>query len=275
MESKRKFLKRETRILSVVASVFMALALIVLVVVSLLAKENKLRISLVGSCVLLGIMSVLFSIVQIRVFFDYKSKNKYLCADGISNLCLTLLIATTALIYVFLQDAAMDLRYIIFVFAAIFVIWKIVVAVFGFKEKRTNAFMELILAAFWLLSGVMVLLTVFEIKGSELTLTISNYVLGVVFVVYILYSYVFKEPTYLETEEAIAQLNKEEEERQIRLNRFNQNFERIDRAEPAQETKQEPDIEQKFEKLKTLKEKGFITEEEFEERKKKLLDSEL
>ena len=99
--------------------------------------------------------------------------------------------------------------------------------------------------------------------------------LGVVFVVYILYSYVFKEPTYLETEEAIAQLNKEEEERQIRLNRFNRNFERIDRAEPAQETKQEPDIEQKFEKLKTLKEKGFITEEEFEERKKKLLDSEL
>ena len=44
MESKRKFLKRETRILSVVASVFMALALIVLVVVSLLAKEKKLDI---------------------------------------------------------------------------------------------------------------------------------------------------------------------------------------------------------------------------------------
>lgn len=275
MENKNKFLRRETRILSVVASVFMALALIVLVVVSLLAKENKLHISLVGSCVLLGIMSILFSIVQIRVFFDYKSKNKYLCADGIFNLCLTILIAITALIYVFLHDAAMDLRYIIFVFASIFVVWKIIVAVLGFKGKRANAFMELILAAFWLLSGVMVLLTVFGINGSELTLTISNYVIGVVFVVYILYSYVFKEPTYLETEEAIAQLNKEEEERQIRLNRFNRNFERLDKAEPAKESKQEPDIEQKLEKLKSLKEKGFITEEEFEGRKKKLLDVEL
>lgn len=271
---KNKFLKRETRILAVTASVFMGLALAILIIIGLIGG-NFLRVSTVGSCVILGGTSVLISCVQIRVFFDYKSKNKYLCADGIFNICLTILIAVTALVWNF-NEGSVDLRYFIFAFAITYAIWKFIVAVIGFKQKRFNAFVELILACLWALSSVSVLLTAFNVNGSVLLLCISNYVLVVAFVFYILYSYIFKEPVFLETPEAIAMLNKEEEERQIRLNRFNRDFGKVEDVQRAETQKvQEQDIEKKLEKLKNLKDKGFITAEEYEEKRKKIFETEI
>ena len=98
--------------------------------------------------------------------------------------------------------------------------------------------------------------------------------LGIATIFYILFSYVYKEPDFLVTEEAIAILQKENEERAQRVNRFNSRY-AIPVVESKSEEKEKNSLEDKLAKLQNLKEKGFISEEEFEKRKKSLLDSEL
>ena len=52
----------------------------------------------------------------------------------------------------------------------------------------------------------------------------SNYALTLATVFYMLFSYIFKEPTFLITEKAIEIQNEEQLPRQQRLNRFNANL---------------------------------------------------
>ena len=230
----QKFLKKETKTFSVVTSVLIGIALMILVIVGLIGG-NFLNFSLIGSSVIVFTSAIFMGAMQIRVFSNYKSQKKYLCA-----------------------------------------IWKILISVLGFKQKFYNAFAELIIAFFWLLSGIAVLLTTFEglVDVGSYLLCVSNYLLGIATIFYILFSYVYKEPNFLVTEEAIAILQRENEERAQRINRFNTRYS-IPVAESKEETKKENSIEQKLEKLKNLKEKGFITEEEYEKKKKALIDEEL
>ena len=271
----QKFLKKETKTFSVVTSVLIGIALMILVIIGLISG-NFLGISVIGSSVIVFISAIFMGSMQIRVFSNYKSQKKYLCADGIFYICLTILVTVAGLVFVLVPSAKVDIRYFIFVFAIAFAIWKILISVLGFKRKFYNAFAELIIAFFWLLSGVAVLLTTIvnlQEIGTYL-MCVSNYLLGISTIFYILYSYVYKEPDFLITEEAVAILQKENEERANRMARFNSRYTTIIENKPAEKT-QESSIEQKLEKLKSLKEKGFITEEEFEKRKKDLLDNEL
>ena len=72
-------------------------------------------------------------------------------------------------------------------------------------------------------------------------------------------------------------LQKDQEERQQRLNRFNSRFNSYQQLPIPTNTekKVEDNLEEKLLKLKSLKDKNFITEEEYEKRKKELLDKEL
>lgn len=268
-----KFLKRETKVFAVVTSVLLGLALLILVVIGLIGG-NFLSISVVGSSVVLFVSAIFMGSMQIRVFSNYKSQKKYLCADGIFYICLTSLVAITSMIFVFIPNARFDVRYFIFVFAIAFAVWKILISVLGFKNKHFNAFLELIIAILWLLSGVGVLLSTF-VDLSEIgqyVLCASNYLLGAVTLFYILFSYVFKEPDFLITEKAKEILNKEIEERQQRINRFNNKFIIQNNVD---ESKNSETLEEKLKKLQALKDKNFITEEEFEKRKQKLIDEEI
>lgn len=271
----QKFLKKETKTFSVVTSVLIGIALMILVIVGLIGG-NFLNFSLIGSSVIVFTSAIFMGAMQIRVFSNYKSQKKYLCADGIFYICLTILVAVAGIVFVLIPNAQVDIRYFIFVFALAFAIWKILISVLGFKQKFYNAFAELIIAFFWLLSGIAVLLTTFEglVDVGSYLLCVSNYLLGIATIFYILFSYVYKEPNFLVTDEAIAILQRENEERAQRINRFNTRY-AIPVAESKEETKKENSIEQKLEKLKNLKEKGFITEEEYEKKKKALIDEEL
>lgn len=267
-----KFLKKETKTFAVVTSVLIAIALIVLVVIGLMGG-NFINISVIGSSVIVFIVGIFLGSMQIRVFSDYKSQKKFLCADGIFNICLTILVAITALIFVLVQNSKIDVRYFIFVFAMAFAVWKIIIAVFAFRNKQYNAFLELLIAVFWILSGVGVLLTAGINNNLGIyMLCVSNYLLGIVTIFYILFSYVFKEPLFLETPKAVELLKKEEIERQQRINRFNNRFNGY--VEQQNEPKEES-LEQKLEKLKSLKNKNFITQEEYEKKKKELIDKEI
>lgn len=268
---KHRFLERGTKTFSVVTSVLIALAVLVLVIIGLTGGQI-LNVSVVGSSVLAFIVAIFLGAMQIRVFNDYKNQNKYLCADGIFYICLTILVAISALVFVFTPNAQFDLRYFIFVFTLTFAVWKIVLAVIGFKNKRFNAFVELLIAICWLISGVAVMLTsTMEGEVPLYVLCASNYLLALVTIFYILYSYVFKDPTYLETEEGLRILQKEQEAKEQRLNRFNNRY----NPAPQTQTVSEEKLEDKLAKLQSLKEKGFITEEEFEAKKKDLINKEL
>ena len=195
------FLKKDTRTYAVVTSVILAIALLMLVIIGLISG-NFLNISVIGSCVVLFIAALFMGSMQIRVFSNYKSQKKYLCADGIFYICLTILVAIASIVFVFAKNAKVDLRYFIFVFILAFAVWKMIIAVLGFKNKYYNAFLELIIAVLWLVSGSAVLMTLFEnteVTGQYL-LCVSNYVLGAVTIIYILYSYIFKSPDFLITE---------------------------------------------------------------------------
>lgn len=271
----QKFLKKETKTFAVVTSVLIGIALMVLVIIGLIGG-NFLNFSVVGSSVIVFVSAIFMGAMQIRVFSNYKSQKKYLCADGIFYICLTILVAVAGIVFVLVPNAQVDIRYFIFVFALAFAVWKILISVLGFKNKYYNAFAELIIALFWLISGVAVLLTTFEnlVNIGSYLLCISNYLLGIATIFYILFSYVYKEPNFLITDEAVAILQKENEERASRVNRFNARYS-IPVVENKNEDKNKDSLEEKLSKLQGLKEKGFITEEEFEKRKKSLLDSEL
>lgn len=277
MTEKNKFLTKDTKVFSVVTSVLIGIALIVLVIIGLMSG-NFLNISVIGSSVIVFVVGIFLGSMQIKIFFDYKSQKKYLCADGIFNICLTVLVAISALVFLFVRQSQFDLRYFIFVFAIAFAVWKMVIAAYGFKNKRFNAFVELLIAIFWILSGIAVLLTaVNDNQAFIYLLCVSNYLLGITTIFYILYSYVFKDPDFLETREAIELLQKDQEERQQRLNRFNSRFNSYQQSPIPTNTekKVEDNLEEKLLKLKSLKDKNFITEEEYEKRKKELLDKEL
>lgn len=277
MTEKNKFLTKDTKVFSVVTSVLIGIALIVLVIIGLMSG-NFLNISVIGSSVIVFVVGIFLGSMQIKIFFDYKSQKKYLCADGIFNICLTVLVAISALVFLFVRQSQFDLRYFIFVFAIAFAVWKMVIAAYGFKNKRFNAFVELLIAIFWILSGIAVLLTaVNDNQAFIYLLCVSNYLLGITTIFYILYSYVFKDPDFLETREAIELLQKDQEERLQRLNRFNSRFNSYQQSPIPTNTekKVEDNLEEKLLKLKSLKDKNFITEEEYEKRKKELLDKEL
>ena len=270
----QKFLKKETKTFSVVTSVLIGIALMILVIIGLISG-NFLGISIIGSSVIVFASAIFMGAMQIRVFSNYKSQKKYLCADGIFYICLTILVAVAGIVFVLVPNAQVDIRYFIFVFALAFAVWKVLISILGFKHKYYNAFAELIIAFFWLLSGIAVLLTIFDnlVQVGSYLMCVSNYLLGISTIFYILFSYVYKEPDFLITEEAKKILQKELEEKATRLNRFNSRYS-IPVVE-ERENKEESPIEQKIEKLKNLKDKGFITDEEFEKRKKDLLDKEL
>lgn len=273
----KRFLSKETRIFSLVVSVILAISFLSIIIVGLITGSFN-KVSLYGSSALLFASAIFMGAMQIKIFSDYKSQQKYLCADGIFNISLTILVAITAGIYFSVPSSKIDLRIFMFIFIMIFAIWKCFISVLGFRKKYFNAFIELLIAIFWMITGIAILSSMFGKTGNVATilLYISNYILSILTIFYVLYSYVFKEPKFLITEKAQMLLDQEYEQRIQRLNRIQS---RITQSNIPNETLKQPvkedSIEDKLMKLASLKEKGFITQEEFDKRKNDILNEEL
>lgn len=279
MEQDLKFLKRETKTGIVVTSVIVSIAVIAMIMTAILVTSVSVGdILAVGTSIIVIGTAIATGISQIKVFRDYKSVKKSLCAEGIFNICVSALIVITGAIYLFMRDATIDLRYFISVFVLAFAVWKVIVGVASIKEKRNNAWLDIVLASFWLTSGTLLILTaVFNTSTMLIVFAVSNFLLLITEVVYLLYSYIFKTPDYLATEEAIAILKKEQEERELRLNRYNSLSGRIAQPETIvkEEPKKEDGLKAKLAKLNALKMEGIISEEEYAEKRKKIIDESL
>lgn len=277
----KRFLSKETRIFSLVVSVIFTISILSLIIMGLVTGLFQ-QISIIGSSILLFLSAIFMGAMQIKVFADYKSQKKYLCADGIFYICLTILVGISVAIYFSVPSSKIDLRILMFVFIAIFALWKFIIAILNFKNKAFNAWVEILIGIFWLCTGVSILLTMkpATTEIASLTLSISNYTLCVTTIFYILFSYVFKAPDFLITEKAQMLLDKEYEQKVQRLNRIqsrlNPNIIQVNTTnEKSREVKKPNEtVEEKLTKLTQLKEKGFITEEEFKEQKKAILDEE-
>ena len=78
-----------------------------------------------------------------------------------------------------------------------------------------------------------------------------------------LFSYVIKTPNYLETEEAIKQVNEELELEKAKK----------EQIKNRSQVKSTNNIENKLKKLKELRDQNLITEEEYTNKKLDLLDT--
>lgn len=269
----RRFLKRGTRVASVVASVFLGLAIASMIIIGVVVNDFR-EINMVGAPVVLFLSSIMMGIVQLKVFFDYKAQSKMLCADGIFDICLTLLMSLIGFLSIIvsaLESIGLSLLNITIVIAAlagVFGLWKIILACMAFKHKFYNAFIELLVGILWIPEGVFF---VFHKEGNAYGLIVISFLLCLITLLYILYSYVFKEPDYLITEKGKAIMEEEIRKRELREARVASAVAQTGVVQTPQEPKKES-LEDRLSKLKALRDKDLIDEDEYQKRKKAMLD---
>lgn len=288
-----EFIKKSTKTSCITASVISGIALISLVMILLLVQVDASAKALIAFFFTIGLVFLItfwVGILQIKVFSDYKSQRKYLCAEGIFIICLTALILIAAVLFRFLQAdvifggtgslSAVDIRWFIAVFLLGYTVWKVTVVTLALKEKRFNWLLELIVAVMWLAMSVLTVISIFTTGAALNTIlrifVVVGWALIITYIIYLLLSYIFKKPVYLETPQAFEILKKESTARNNRLARANAMVGNI--SAPAQEekaTKEEQDLETKLKKLDDLLAKNILTKEEYNEKRKQIIKDSL
>lgn len=278
------FITKSTRTKTIVASVLTGIALITLIMLSSLLNIESTSKTIMCFLYTVGLMLVLLfwqGLIQINVFNDYKCQKKMLCTDGILNLCFGALITISGVLFAALQVnpiikgielSTTDIRVFIVAFLLALTLWKIAVFITSVKDKRYNWWLEMIFAILWLAISIVTFISIFLPSTSLIGIAWVFVTLGwtviVTTIFYSLYSYVIREPEYLETEKAIAILKKEEERREFRQAKLDGRI----------ETKSKNDItsnlvKEKLKRLKELKDANLISQEDYEEKKAEIIDS--
>ena len=194
------FLRRETRVSTVVWSVICIITAIMLTLLALMLDNAK--IAVVGSVVMALFLSFVHGITQLAVVRDYRAPHRYLSVDGILHICLTIVIALASVLYLVSQAilsaaesaSSFDFRYVVAVFIFIVAAWQCCVAVIAFRGRHFNAPLEALLALSYIASGIGVLGQSGFSDGAaaDRFLLIADFVLCAVTLVYLLVSYVFR-----------------------------------------------------------------------------------
>ena len=214
------FITKSTKTKTIVASVLTGIALITLIMLSSLLNIESTSKTIMCFLYTVGLMLVLLlwqGLIQINVFNDYKCQKKMLCTDGILNLCFGALITISGVLFATLQVnpiikdielSTTDIRVFIVAFLLALTLWKIAVFITSIKDKRYNWWLEMIFAILWLAISIVTFISIFLPSSSLIGIAWVFVALGwtviVTTIFYSLYSYVIREPEYLETEKAIA-----------------------------------------------------------------------
>ena len=272
-----KFITKSTKVRCVIASAMTALALITLIMLSSLlsiSNTSKTIMCFIYTVSLMLILLLWQGWLQIKVFNDYKSQRNYLCADGILSLCMGALLVVSGILFSILQIdkviegtiiGTSDIRIFLTCFLLVIAFWKVFVTILSFKEKHFNAWCELLFSVLWFVLGIICLITMFVSNLEPLIWVIVSisWALIALNIFYMLFSYVIKTPTYLETEEAINIYNEEIEEERIRREKIQ------NKNNPSTSFR----LQEKLKKLKDLRDNNLITEEEYNQKKSQLLDT--
>lgn len=288
-----QFIKKGTKTSCITASVIAGIGLLTLVMLLFLLQVDaaaKALIAFIFTVSLVFFITLWVGILQIKVFNDYKSQKKSLCAEGIFIICLTILTVITAILFYVLQANAVfgtgtistvDIRYFLAVFLLAFGIWKIFVAVASFKEKRFNKWLEVILAGLWVGFSALTLASIL-VSGAVLTtilwlFVVLGWAMIITYIIFLLYSYIFKSPKYLETPEAIKLLEKDIATKNNRLARVSAmvNGGTVEATHEKVQAKASDDLETKLKKLDDLLAKKVLTKEEYDEKRKQIIKESL
>ena len=129
----------------------------------------------------------------------------------------------------------------------------------------------MLFAILWLAISIVTFISIFLPSTSLIGIAWVFVTLGwtviVTTIFYSLYSYVIREPEYLETEKAIAILKKEEERREFRQAKLD------GRIETNKTTLTSDLVKEKLKRLKELKDANLISQEDYEEKKAEIIDS--
>lgn len=287
-----QFIKKGSKTSCITASVISGIALISLVMILLLVQvdtDAKALLAFFFTIALVFIITFWVGILQIKIFSDYKSQRKYLCAEGIFIICLTVLIIITAVLFRILQAdvvfgtgtlETVDIRWFIAVFLLGYTVWKATVVALALREKRFNWLLELIIAVIWLAMSVLTVVSIFT-TGNALSsilwiFTTVGWALIITYIVYLLTSYIFNKPAYLETPEAFEILKKETTTRNNRIARANAMVGNMSNPSSDEKpTKQGEDLETRLKKLDDLLAKNILTKEEYDEKRKQIIKDSL
>lgn len=283
------FLRKETRVATVVWSVICIVAAILLILLALMLDRRM--IAVVGSVVLALCLSFVHGITQLAVVRDYRASHRYLTMDGITHICLTVIIALASILYLITaavrqasETAAFDFRYMVAVFIFAVAAWQCVVSAIAFRRRHFNAPVEALLALSYVASGIGVLgqSGLKNRDAADTFLLVADFVLCAVTLFYLLFSYVFRAPDYLVTEEGMQALRQEQESRAQRAARFAAYAQQpgvplypqspAAPAAPASPTAPGgADITERLAKLKSLFDAGLISEAEYQAKRQELL----
>ena len=274
-----EFLKRATKVKCIVASVITALALITLIMlVSLLGMSDNgnTMLCFIFTISLFLVLLIWQGVIQIQVFNDYKSQDKCLCADGILNICMGTLIVICTVLWGILQASDVingikllttDIRVFVFIFMIVLFIWKFILSIKSIKEKRFNCLLELLICIFWLSYAIFILLSMYlsSLFASAWVIIINGWILIALSIWFILYSYVIKEPKYLETEKGFDILAEEKRIQEIKK------FEDDCIYEEDYIPENKLSTQEKLQELKNLRAINLINKEDYDKLKEKIL----
>ena len=277
------FITKSTRTKTIVASVLTGIALITLIMLSSLLNIESTSKTIMCFLYTVGLMLVLLfwqGMIQINVFNDYKCQKKMLCTDGILNLCFGALITISGVLFACLQVnpiikgielTTTDIRVFIVAFLLALTAWKVAVFIKSIKDRRYNWWLEMIFAVLWLAISIVTFISIFlpttSLIGIAWTFVALGWTVIVTTIFYSLYSYVIREPEYLETEKARAILKKEEERREFRQAKLD------GRLETKKSSLTSDLVKEKLKRLKELKDANLISQEDYDEKKAEIIDS--
>lgn len=277
------FITKSTRTKTIVASVLTGIALITLIMLSSLLNIESTSKTIMCFLYTVGLMLVLLfwqGMIQINVFNDYKCQKKMLCTDGILNLCFGALITISGVLFACLQVnpiikgielTTTDIRVFIVAFLLALTAWKVAVFIKSIKDRRYNWWLEMIFAILWLAISIVTFISIFlpttSLIGIAWTFVALGWTVIVSTIFYSLYSYVIREPEYLETEKARAILKKEEERREFRQAKLD------GRLETKKSSLTSDLVKEKLKRLKELKDANLISQEDYDEKKAEIIDS--
>lgn len=290
MTQTSQFLRKETRVSTVVWSVICIIAAIMLTLLALMLDVRE--IAVVGSVVLALCLSFVHGISQLAVLRDYRSPHRYLSMDGIIHICLTVVITMASVLYLIVKGiraagaeiaSSFDFRYMVAVFIFTVAAWQCFVTVISFRRRHFNAPVETLLTLSYIASAIGVLgQSSFESEVvADVFLLIADYALCAITLFYLLFSYVFRAPDYLITEEGVQALRREAEAQAQRNARFAAFAARqpgqpcpqppVTQVTPPPTADAEQDIMERLSKLKQLYDADLISEAEYQAKRQELL----
>lgn len=291
MENK-KFLTSETKKIALIASVIiLVLSAINLFLIVFFTPNNTESLEAILEIVpfstslflMLG-STVVFGVVLIRVFMDYKKQNKMVCANGIIHIAVVI---AAALFFSFviatMATKSVSSIYVYTVLFGGFAVWNVCFAVYSFKHKYKNAFFSVAYAVLDVLFALFVTIGIGALLNGSLAvishvivLSVINLILSIIFAVDLIVNYVVHSPDYLITEEAeklkiIDDQKKQESKDKLnaRLAMFKTD---VDQMPAPTVTTPDNEIEAKLKKLDGLLAQKLITEEEYKEKRQKIID---